>query len=271
MRKSWLLGLVLSALVSVPMAAAQDGDEVQALLDIGDLSGAEALLTAQADETGEVALKALSARVQMAMAEGKWDVAASFQTAFETALTVYEPADGSRSAWHVIEAYQQARLARETGDIDAAKTAIRTAIYRYERRAKIASSWEGALHYEASFAFDDENRYARRYADDAIKAYKREGMLLEMGYASLRLGDLEWARDKQRRAFNEYDAALYVFRNADAPKRSIVEAQIHIAERLIENGENRAAAARIDLAKEMLVAAGEPEDLVKRIDALTVE
>lgn len=274
MCRSLWLGLVLSAFVCVPAVLGQQGTDVQQLLDSGDVLGAEALLNTQlehAEATGDVSLRVLSARVQLAMASGDYEVAASFQKAFETSLAAIDPVDNKRSAWYVIEAYQQSLLARQAGDLEAAKTAIKSAISLFEAGAQIEPTWKGLLQYEASLAFDDENAYARRYANAAVAACQAAGMQLEMGYAYLRLGDLEWARDKKRRAFIDYDSALRAFRNADAPKRSIVEAQIHIAERLVENGEMRAAASRVELAKSALVAAGEPADLVARLNAIVIE
>ena len=81
----------------------------------------------------------------------------------------------------------------------------------------------------------------------------------------MRLGDLEFERDKKRRAYIEYENAPRAFRRDDNAKIQIVDAQIHYASKQIEGGDGKSAKARLDIAESELAAIGNPPEYVEKL------
>lgn len=174
------------------------------------------------------------------------------------------------SGWGVVVDWMQSRVALAQGDKEAARNAIRSAKSRVESGAPTHLAWIGAIEHSLSLATDDNSR-ARKASEAAVAAFTEAKMYADLGVATMRLGDLEYDRNKKRRAFKDYDDALRAFRHDENSKEHIVRAQLHIAEQLFKNGELKAAQSRIDLAESELSAIGNPPELVAELNRVKSE
>ena len=105
-------------------------------------------------------------------------------------------------------------------------------------------------------------------SQDAIDGFHSVQMYDEEALAHLRLAELEWQRNKQKRAIKEYEAALKAYDNS---KRSdavlhIAEIQVELIGHLLEMNETKDAKSQLDKAAKYMEAAGNPAELVAKMD-----
>ncbi len=200
---------------------------------------------------------------QIEMANGNLDAAA------DNAKKAVEmiPALPKKSGWIVVAHWLNAMASMQRGDADQARASLRAAKAAVESGAETHLAWIGVIEHNLSLLTDDNAR-ARKASEAAIEAFSETKSHLGAGIAAMRLGDLEYARDKKRRAYNEYDNALRAFRRSGDAHKLIVEAQIHIAEKLIADGELKAAASRLAIAESELAAIGNIPDLADKLSEL---
>lgn len=197
---------------------------------------------------------------QIDMANGNWDGAA--ENAKKAVGMI--PALPKKSGWIVVVHWLNAMTANRRGDADAARASLRAAKAAVESGAETHLAWSGVIEHNLSLLTDDNAR-ARKASEAAIEAFSETKNHVGLGVAAMRLGDLEYDRDKKRRAYNEYDNALRAFRRGGDAHKLIVEAQIHIAEKLIADGEFKAAASRLAIAESELAAIGNIPELADKL------
>lgn len=239
---------------------AQDAS-LPAQIDNANLSKTQETLDAMAKDTdAEKSVEGLVGLAQIAMAQGDWKVVG------EKAGVIADKMGDlpSKSGWSVIARWLIATEAMHRGDMDAARTALYAAESLIEAGAEVHLSWLGVVEHLLSYVMED-NAWARRASEAAIKAFTETESYTDLGVASMRLGDLEYERDKKRRAYIEYDNALKAFRRDDKAKASIVDAQIHVAMKRIADGELKEAASRLAIAESELAAIGNPAEYVEKL------
>jgi tetratricopeptide (TPR) repeat protein len=234
----------------------------QAALSEGKVSEALAMLDAQvADANAEKSVEGLCGKAQIALAQGDHDTAAGLLA------TASEKAKGldKSSAWPVVVSWLQAEAARQAGNEDEVRNIIDGAV-KQMRSAKIKPEWAGAIYYLKAL-YPKDNSDGRDAAEEAIEAYDEAEMHHQKGHAMMRLAQLEWERDKKRRAVKAFESAIKEFRNDGSveAQRCMAEAQLILAEHFLEDGDMKAAKSRLEVAKKELENVGNPEALVKRL------
>lgn len=233
----------------------------QVLLN-GKVTEAVAMLDAQAaDANAEIAVQGLCGKAQIALAQGNLEAADGFLA------TAAEKAKGldKASTWPVIVSWLQAESARQAGKDDEVRAILDIAV-KQVRSSKAKPEWSGAIHYLRSMV-DKDNSDGRDDAEAAIDAYDEAGLHHEKGHAMMRLGQLEWERDKKRRAVKAFEGAIKEFRNDGSveAQKCMAEAQLVLAEHYLEDGDMKAARSRLEVAKKELENVGNPDALIKRL------
>lgn len=241
-------------------------EDIQGRLDSGDVAGVLAeLQTQSASSDTETAVSGMCGHAQILAAAG--DYSKALDVLSEVAQKLESDRKAKKSGYHVVVAYLRANFSRTLGDLDAAQNFIKRARNMMEL-VKIAPDWEGFIEYEASLDFDNDNSHARRAAETAIAAFHRVSLVREEGYAELRLAELEFARNKERRAFVNYDNALRLFRTADGSQREVAQTLLTIAQKHLAGGDVKAASSRLQIAQKEIEATGSPKDLVAMFEEL---
>ncbi len=262
--KFYLPTLLALFLFAAPNAFAQETP--QKALDGGNIAQAETLLKEMStQDDAEKAVSGLCGLAQLETAKGNIEQSNTYlQQALEKSGKI-----DKKKGWAVVISWLQADNARRKNDITGCKNALKEMREHLENATKISPVWKGILEYTTSL-IETENDDARDAAEAAIEAYNNTKFKFERGMAYLRLGDLEWARDKQRRAFNYYDDAIHDFRT-DASKvalRMAAQTQLIIAKKKLETNDLKGAKSRTTLAQKDIEVAGNPEDLVKEFKAI---
>ncbi|MBO4349984.1 MAG: hypothetical protein J6A01_03435 [Proteobacteria bacterium] len=241
-------------------------DTPQKALDSGNEAQAQSLLQEMSTQSdAEKAVAGLCGLAQLETAKGNIEQSNTYlQQALEKS-----PKIDKKKGWAVVISWLQAENARKMNDIAGCKKSLQAMREHLENASKISPVWKGILEYTTSLV-ETDNDDARDAAEAAIEAYNNTKFKFERGMAYLRLADLEWARDKQRRAFNYYDDAIHDFRT-DASKaalRKAAQTQLLIARKKLEAEDLKGAKSRITIAQKDIEAAGNPEDLIREFKEL---
>ncbi len=237
-------------------------DTAQQALDANDVAAATKLLAAQsASDDAETAVSGLCGEAQIAMESGDFDRVSEL-------LKKAEAKDlKKKSGWNAVIAWLKADLARRQGNHDLYVSGLRNVKKVIKGGARVENDWKATIDYLLCLETKD-NSDARDFAEDAIDGFHSVQMYDEEALAHLRLAELEWQRNKQKRAIKEYEAALKAYDNS---KRS--EAVLHIAEiqveligHLLEMNETKDAKSQLAKAAKYMEAAGNPAELVAKMD-----
>ncbi|MBR4986483.1 MAG: hypothetical protein IKY83_12175 [Proteobacteria bacterium] len=237
-------------------------DTPQQLLLSGKVTEAIAGLDAQsADANAEIAVQGLCGKAQIALAQGDHETAEGL---LATAAEKVKTLDKS-STWPVIVSWLQVEAARQAGNEDEVRSILSTAVKQI-KASNAKPEWVGAVYYLQS-VYSTDNSSGRDAAEAAIDAYDEASMHHEKGHAMMRLAQLEWERDKKRRAIKAFEGAIKEFRNDGSveAQKCMAEAQLILAEHYLDDGDMRAARSRLEVAKKELENVGNPEALVKRL------
>ena len=230
-------------------------------IDNANLSATrEALVAMAGNADAEKSVEGLVGLGQIAMAQGDWSGVGEKSKALAEKVGELP----KKSGWGIVAQWLIATEAMHRGDLEAARSALRTAKARISAGAEVHLSWVGIVEHLLSVATEDNSK-ARKASEAAIEAFTETKSYRDLGVAAMRLGDLEFERDKKRRAYIEYENALRAFRRDDNAKIQIVDAQIHYASKQIEGGDGKSAKARLDIAESELAAIGNPPEYVEKL------
>lgn len=241
-------------------------DTPQNALDDGNFEKALAMLESQTSSSdAETAVEGLCGQAQIAIAQGNLTKASEILASLDTRKDDIKKKNG----WNVVILWLKAELAHQQNDVAGYKSYLKAIINAIDAGAKVEESWNGIIYYQLAMA-ESDNSDARENAEIAIDYLHSSRMNFEEGLAYLRLGDLEWERNKQRRAFRAYDNALRAFRSADGDRAQLKVAELHliIASKNIEAQELKAAKSRLEFAQKDIELAGNPADLTRRLEEL---
>ena len=244
-------------------------DTPQSALDNGDTAKASALLESMsADSDIEKTVESLCGQTQIAIEQGDFAKASQLLETLDAKKANLKKKNG----WNVVILWLKAESAHRQNDEATYKSMLKKALDAIDSGAKVEDSWEGSLNYMLS-VIETDNSDAREYAELAIESLHSSKLHYEEGLANLRLAELEWNRNKQRRAFIAYDAALKAFRSAsnDNIEYKIAQTQLIIASRLIEASEIKSAKARLEIAKKEIESAGNPADLIAMMNDISAK
>lgn len=264
--------ILLSVLCFFVITSSASAADVQGLLDAGDVAAASARLEqAVQSAEGDALAQALTGLSQIALSEGRNEDASKYALALsaklEDASFVGKLEHGKRSGWFVISLWLSARVSTAQGKVEEAQAFLKRAASALSG-AKVSDSWKGAIYMDYSHAIAGDEKYSRKYAEDAIEIYDALSDLHGKGHAELWLGDLELGRGKARRAISHYESALRNLKKS-AEARCVFEARLHAAEKLTESGEVRAAKSHVSVLRDEFVAAGSLDIFSKRVEVLT--
>ena len=237
----------------------------QTALDEGRVERATELLLQQStNDDAETSVSGLVGMAQMALSQGHLKEAARHVDEARQKTAALK----KNSGWHVVVAWIAAKIDVAQGDMTKATEDIRQAQACIENGAMVALSWTGAVQYLASQIYEADNAKARKAAEAAIAVYLETKQPHERAHARLRLGDLELARGKARRASLEYEAAIRDFHLAQNVEECTARAQLHIARKFLDANDLRAARARMKFAQRDMEIAGNPKELVAMYDEI---
>ncbi len=268
--KKYLIPWVIFLTVSASAYA----ETPQSLLDAGNIEAAQTQLEAEAQsEDARVAVQALSGLIQLELSRNEIEAARGHVTKLAEHLSqaefVSKLEHGKKSAWLVIAVWLDAQVASAEGRHEDVVKSLKKAEQLLER-VEISEDWAGAIKIELSHALGDDEKRARKYAEEAIEHYKAFGNAAAQGSAEVWLADMELGRGKERRAITGYEDAVRSFRKA-GESRMVLETRLHAAEKLKVAGEDKAAQSHIEALKADFETAGSPGDLASRVRALGVE
>lgn len=237
-------------------------DTPQQALDANDVSEAVRLLISQtASNDAETAAAGLCGQAQIAVEMGEYDRALDF-------LKQAEEKDlKKKSGWNAVILWLKADLARHQGNKELFVGTLKDVKKSIKNGADVDESWEAVIDYLLCLETTD-NSDARDYAEDAVDGFHSAKMYEEEALAHLRLADLEWQRDKQRRAFKAYDSALKAYENSKNSNANIhiAEVQFQIIGRHLELNNKKEAESRLNKTAQMVEAAGNPAELVAKLN-----
>ena len=251
---------VFLSIILASSAFAQD--TAQQALDANDVSAAAKLLAAQsASDDAETAVSGLCGEAQIAMESG------NYNRASELLKKAEEKDLKKKSGWIAVIQWLKADLARRQGNHDLYVSGLRNVKKVIKSGAKVENDWKATIDYLLCLETKD-NSDARDFAEDAIDGFHSVQMYDEEALAHLRLAELEWQRNKQKRAIKEYESALEAYDNS---KRSdavlhIAEIQVQLIGRLLEMNEMKDAKAQLAKASKYMEAAGNPPELMEKMN-----
>lgn len=260
----YLVSAIFTCMLLAPQFASAQ-DTPQSAIDNGNTAQAQTLLQEMStQDDAEKAVSGLCGLAQIESSKGSFDKSNDYlQQALEKAR-----ATDKKKGWTAVVNWLLADNARKQNDIPACKKYLQEMRNALEHASKISPVWKGTLEYTLSLV-ETDNENARDAAEAAIDAFDKK-FKFERGLAYLRLADLEWARDKQRRAFKNYDEAIDDFKSDDSPeaKRMLIQTLLIVAQKKIDSDDAKGAKSRLASAQKEIEAAGNPQDLLSSLKEL---
>ena len=268
--KKILLAILLSCcaiFTSISMVSAQEMPvlspalaEVQNAIVQNDMEKANSLLEQQI-ASGE-AIPAWLIKAQIAMVQRNPE---GWNEAIENAQKLIE-ADKKNMEWYAPLFFVRSMKAFQEGNLEQAKSEIMSAHKIVSASSYKNKQWEAFINFFAAYLErKDNNTHARKYAEKSIDLYDSLKMKHEQAHATFLLAELEWDRNKERRAYKAYDEALDLLKDAKAPGKCMAEVYIRIAQRQLSEGNPKVAESQLKLAEQVLGNLADSPDLAKII------
>lgn len=254
------------SLVAYCSANAQDAPptwytQAQRSMDHGQLDAAVALLQkeGQSATSSLESVRANMALAQIALSQQNVDDYNAYMAKLEE---LFKNDPEAHSQWLVPYQYLQAKAQTQQGELGAAQQTLQSLHRHLEKQNhRSARPWFGIVSFELAQLMQNDNSKARSYAEDAIAAFKDAKLPQNRGLALVLLGNLEWSRQKARRAYAVYDDAIRAFRQEAPASANVLQTQLLVAKRLASEGRRSSALERIGLAEQVLELLGTNPDL----------